>query len=268
MSGGSGLALERAHVRHPTAERDALRDVSLRLEPGEILTLVGPNGSGKSTALATLARTLVPRLGSVQLDGQDARAWARTAYARRVAYLPQHPECPEGLVVEDLVAAGRTPHQRLFQAAGADDRAAILAALRAVDLLDARRRAVDTLSGGERRRAWLAMTLCQEAGVLLLDEPTAALDLRHQHDVLALLAELNRTRRVTIAVVLHDLEHAARIAHRVAVMHRGRVYEVAPPAVSLRPEVLRDVFAVAAELSCGVPPRLTVTGPCDPVRFL
>jgi len=268
MSTAAALALERAHVRHAAADRDALRDVTLAIQPGEILVLVGPNGSGKSTALATLARNLTPRLGTVRLENADVRTMSRRAYAQRVAFLPQHPECPEGLLVEDLVASARTPFHRLLGGADPGDGAIVLAALRAVDLLDARRRRMDTLSGGERRRAWLAMTLCQAAPLLLLDEPTAALDLRHQHEVLALLGRLNREHGVTIAVVLHDLEHAARLAHRVAVLHRGRVYEVGAPATSLRPEVLRDVFGVEAELSAGDPPRLTVIGPCDPARFL
>jgi iron complex transport system ATP-binding protein len=269
MSAAGTLALERAHVRHPAADRDALRDVTLAVWPGEILVLVGPNGSGKSTALATLARNLVLRQGTVRLADADVRTMSRRAYARQVAFLPQHPECPEGLLVEDLVASGRTPFHGLLGGGGAPVHGAlVLAALRAVDLLDGRRRRMDTLSGGERRRAWLAMTLCQQAPLLLLDEPTAALDLRHQHEVLALLARLNRERGVTIAVVLHDLEHAARIAHRVAVLHRGRVYEVGAPASTLRPEVLRDVFGVEAELTTGDPPRLTVIGPADPARFL
>jgi iron complex transport system ATP-binding protein len=268
MNADAALVLERAHVRHPAVDRDALRDVSLAVRPGEILALVGPNGSGKSTALATLARNLAPRQGAVRLGDVDVRTLSRRAYAQRVGFLPQHPECPEGLLVEDLVASGRAPFHRLLGGAEAGDGARVLSALRAVDLLDARRRRMDTLSGGERRRAWLAMTLCQEAPLLLLDEPTAALDLRHQHEVLALLARLNRERGATIAVVLHDLEHAARLGHRVAVLHRGRVYEVGRPATTLRPEVLRDVFGVEAELSTTNPPRLTVVGPCDPARFL
>jgi iron complex transport system ATP-binding protein len=145
---------------------------------------------------------------------------------------------------------------------------AVLEALRTVDLLDARRRRMETLSGGERRRAWLAMVLCQEAPLLLLDEPTAALDLRHQHEVLATLARLNHERGVAIAVVLHDLEQAARLAHRIAVLHRGRVFETGAPHDLLRPDLLADVFGVDARLTDDRPPRLRIDGLRDPSRFL
>jgi iron complex transport system ATP-binding protein len=141
--------------------------------------------------------------------------------------------------------------------------------MRAVDVLDLRARKVETLSGGERRRAWLAMVLCQEAPLLLLDEPTAALDLKHQHEVLTLLARLNRERGVTMVVVLHDLEHAAALGHRLAVLHRGRLYAAGPPATCLTASMLRDVFEVDAEIrtdAAGTAVR--ILGPSRPVRFI
>jgi iron complex transport system ATP-binding protein len=266
---GAAAALAGVHTRHPTAERDALRDLSLTVERGEILALVGPNGSGKSTALATLGRALVPRIGTVLLDGEDTRHLARKTFARRVARLPQHPECPEGLTVEELVASGRHPHRGFLKPLGDADRSAVREALRAVDVLDLRQRKVETLSGGERRRVWLAMVLCQDAALLLLDEPTAALDLRHQREVLDLLARLNHARGVTIVVVLHDLEHAASLAHRIAILHRGRLYEVGAPRVCLRPDMLRDVFGVDARVrddEGGL--RVHVLGSSDPLRAL
>jgi iron complex transport system ATP-binding protein len=265
----SGLAAARVHARHPGSDRDALRDLSLDVRAGEILVLVGPNGSGKSTALAALGRALPPRLGSVRFDGIEVQKLPARAFARRVARLPQHPECPEGMTVEELVGSGRHAHRRFLEPLAERDRAAVRAAMRATDVLDLRRRAVDTLSGGERRRAWLAMVLCQEAPLLLLDEPTAALDLRHQREVLALLGRLNRERGVTIVAVLHDLEQAAWIAHRMAVLHRGRLYDVGTPDACIRPEMLRDVFGVAARIERDADGlAIRVLGPADPLRFL
>lgn len=257
------------HLRHPGAERDAVRDVHLRVEAGEILCLVGPNGSGKSTTLAALGRELTPRMGRVTLDGEDAWSVPRKAFARRVARLPQEPVCPEGLTVEELAASGRHPHSRFLRPPSREDLDAVHEALAWMELSDLRRRPVETLSGGERRRAWLAMALGQGAGTLLLDEPTAGLDLRHQWEVLERLRRIHRERGVTVVIVLHDLEQAARLADRVAVFARGRIYAAGPPAAALDPEMLLDVFAVEAEITPGArSPRLEVLRPADPLRNL
>jgi len=257
------------HVRHQKADYDAVRDLDLTVRTGEILALVGPNGSGKSTALAALGRGIAARQGSVLLGEGDV--WERSArvFARSVARLPQSAEAPEGLAVEELVASGRHAHLPWLGALGPEDRAAMREALRAVDVLDLRMRKVETLSGGERRRAWLAMVLCQQAPILLLDEPTAALDLRHQHELLGLLKDLNRTRGVTIVVVLHDVEHAAMLADRIAVLHRGRLYDVGPPAECITASMLQDVFGVEARITTE-DGRLVVRvlGTADPGRHL
>ena len=236
------------HARHPTSEHDALRDLTLGVERGEILALVGPNGSGKSTTLAVLANTLRPRRGTVHLDGTDVRRIGRKAFALRVARLAQHPVCPEGLTVEQLAFCGRHPHRRPFGGPAPRDREVVRAALDAVDALALREREVQTLSGGERRRAWIAMALSQESEILLLDEPTAALDLRHRHELLALLLRLRRSEGRTLVVVLHDLEDAAAIADRVAVLQAGRLYDIGAPADCLTARMLRDVFGVVADV--------------------
>jgi iron complex transport system ATP-binding protein len=266
------LEARRLHVRHPGGDRDALRDVTLALQPGEILALVGPNGSGKSTLLAALGRELRVRQGRALLGGRPVAELTPRRFARRVARLPQDPVTPEGLRVEDLVALGRHPHRGFFAAMGARDRDAIGDALDAVSLAGHRKRKLETLSGGERRRAWLAMVLAQEPEVLLLDEPTAALDLRHQWELLALLRELNAERQVSIVASLHDLEQAAGIAHRMAVLFRGRVYAVGKPADVVDEPMLLDVFGVEARVSPerdqGRGLRIQVLGPGDPLRSL
>jgi iron complex transport system ATP-binding protein len=263
------LAAHGVHVRPLAAERDVLRDLSLTVARGEILALVGPNGSGKSTALATLGQALAPRLGRVDLDGRDvARIRGRT-FAREVARLPQQPLCPDGLTVAGLVACGRHAHRAPLDPLGKADRDAIREAMRAVDLVHLAHRRVDTLSGGERRRAWIALVLCQRAPLLLLDEPTAALDLRHQWEVLILLRRLRDERNVTVAVVLHDLAQAAWIGDRVVVLHRGRVYACGAPRDCITPDMLRDVYGVAATVAWDADGCLVrVLGPADPVRSL
>lgn len=263
------LVADHLHLRHPQGTRDSVRDLSLQVRRGEILVLIGPNGSGKSTTLAGLAGAMPPREGSVTLNGVDLRALPRRQRARALARLPQSPVCAEGLRVEDLVLCGRHPHRRPLAGPNDEDRSAVRRALRTMDLADLRQRRVETLSGGERRRAWLAMVLAQEAEILLLDEPTAGLDLRHQLDVLELLHTIHREQGRTIVLVLHDLEHAARVATRIAVLHRGRLYEVDTPLRALRAEMLRDVFAVAARVDAepdGL--RVLATGPANPARSL
>ncbi len=265
----AGLEASRVHLRHPRAGHDAVRDVSLALRPAEVVVLVGPNGAGKSTLLAALAGELAPRAGRVTLDGVDLARVPRSVRARRLARLPQEPACPEGLTVEQLVGFGRHPHRGAFAPLGPLDRRAIGDALTAFDLLELRQRAVETLSGGERRRAWLALVLAQEPEILLLDEPTAALDLRQRFELLALLARIHRERDLSLLVSLHDLEEAAVLAQRVAILHRGRLYEAAEPERALRPESLRDVFGVNArvEKEDGFL-RVRVHGPATPLRSL
>ncbi|HYG63995.1 MAG TPA: ABC transporter ATP-binding protein [Thermoanaerobaculia bacterium] len=257
------------HLRHPRSDRDAVRDLHLELRQGEILVILGPNGSGKSTALAGLARGLRPRAGDVSLGAHPAWGLSRRAFARRVARLPQEPACPDGLTVEELVTGGRHPYANLLGDLRPADRAAVREALRWLDLEDLRGRAVARLSGGERRRAWLAMTLCQGADVLLLDEPTASLDLKHQCEVLELLARINRERGVTLGIVLHDVDQAARLAHRVAILHRGRLYRAGPPRDCLTREMFLDVYGVETRITDEAGAlRVQVLGPGDPTRSL
>lgn len=260
--GGTNL-----HVRHPEADADSLRDVSIDVRRGEVLALLGPNGSGKSTLLRTLGRELAARRGSVLLEGVPLDRIPRRQLARRLAQLPQEPLSPEGMRVEELVELGRHPHVGLLGSLGTQDRDAVADALQAVALGDLRHRALETLSGGEKRRAWIAMALAREPEFLLLDEPTSALDLRHQFEVLDLLARLNRERGMTVVLAIHDLDQAARIADRIALLSRGRLYDVGTPAEVLTEESLLDVFRVHCRVTTspeGI--SVQVLGPGDPVR--
>lgn len=261
------LEAQRLHVRHPGIDRDALRDVSLAVVTGEILALVGPNGSGKSTLLRTLGRELDAREGAVLLDGRALSTLPRRWLARRLARLPQDPQGPEGFTVESLVRTGRHPHIAYFARHDEGDERVVAEALDAVELADLRSRPLASLSGGERRRAWLAMALAQEPEFLLLDEPTTALDLRHQYELIDLLRRINRERGTTIVLSLHDLEHAAHVADRIAVLSRGRLYAVGTPQEVLTEETLLDVFRVSTRIRVEEGSlSLRVLGPGDPIR--
>ncbi len=166
--------------------------------------------------------------------------------ARQLGLLPQNPIAPDGILVGDLVARGRTPHQSLFQQWSVADQAAVRAALAATGTADLVDRSVDELSGGQRQRVWIAMALAQETGLLLLDEPTTFLDITHQIEVLDLVATLNRTDGRTIVVVLHDLNLACRYAHHIVAMRDGSIVATGAPRDVITVDTMREVFGLEA----------------------
>jgi iron complex transport system ATP-binding protein len=219
--------------------------------------IVGPNGCGKSTLLRALARLMTPKDGSVVLDGKDIHALPTREVAKRLGLLPQAPISPEGILVADLVARGRSPHQSPFQQWSQADEAAVHDALTATGLLDVAERRVDELSGGQRQRVWIAMALAQHTSLLLLDEPTTFLDLRHQIEVLGLLRKLNRTERRTLVLVLHDLNLACRYADHMIAMRDGKIVAEGAPREVITAGVMAAVFGldctVIADPAAGTP---------------
>ena len=172
-----------------------------------------------------MARLLTPTSGTVVLDGEPITSIPTREIATRLALLPQSPIAPDGLLVRDLVGRGRHPHQRWFRQWSPEDEEIVDAALEMTDTADLRDRPLDQLSGGQRQRAWIAMTLAQDTDLMLLDEPTTYLDLAHQVEVLDLVARLNRERGRTVAMVLHDLNLAARYSDLIVVMKDGVIVE-------------------------------------------
>ena len=164
--------------------------------------------------------------------------------ARRLGLLPQSPTAPDGITVADLVARGRSPHQRLLQQWSANDEAAVRRALEATSTLDLIDRRVDELSGGQRQRVWIAMALAQETPILLLDEPTTFLDIAHQMEVLDLVADLNVVRGVTVVLVLHDLNQACRYADHIVAMRDGAIAAEGSPGEVITAAVVREVFGL------------------------
>jgi iron complex transport system ATP-binding protein len=226
------------------ADRIVVQHLDLDLPAGAVSVILGANGSGKSTLLRALSRLLVPRHGTVLLDGRSVHAMRSRDVARRLGVLPQGPTTPEGITVRDLVRRGRLPHTSVWQQWGARDEAALQQALVATDLLELADEPVDALSGGQRQRAWLALVVAQQTPVLLLDEPTTYLDLAHQLDVLELVRTLNRESGRTVVMVLHDINQACRYADHLVAMRAGRVVAQGVPADVVTPALLRDVFDV------------------------
>ena len=227
--------------------RTVVDGLDVRIAPERFTVVVGPNACGKSTMLRGLARLLPPRSGAVLLDGTDIARLPTRQVARRMGLLPQAPAVPVGLTVEALVRRGRFPHQGLLRGWSNADQAAVEHALERAELGELRSRPVDELSGGQRQRAWIALTLAQDTALLLLDEPTTYLDLRHQLDVLDLLSGLVREGR-TVVAVLHDLNQACRYADELLVMRDGRLFAAGAPVEVLTADLVRAVF----DLSCEV----------------
>ncbi|MBB3040687.1 ABC transporter ATP-binding protein [Nocardioides soli] len=229
-------------------EDPVVRDLSLTIADGRVTTIVGPNGCGKSTLLRTMSRLLKPTGGTVLLDGEPIQDIHTRDVARRMALLPQSPIAPEGLLVRDLVARGRHPHQRWFSQWSPDDERIVDLALEMTDTTHLRDRPLDQLSGGQRQRAWIAMTLAQDTDLLLLDEPTTYLDLAHQVEVLDLVTKLNRERGRTVVMVLHDLNLAARYSDAIVVMKDGVVAREGTPGEVFTPALLAATFGLDADV--------------------
>jgi iron complex transport system ATP-binding protein len=220
-----------------------LQDVSLSARPGELVGLLGPNGAGKSTLVRLVAGLLAPAAGTVRLGGLDPHAAARREVARVCALVPQEPRVPWPFTVREVVMMGRAPHQGLLALAGRFDVGAVDGALAACDLAHLAGRRLDALSGGERRRVFFARALAQEPRVLLLDEPTAFLDLGHQ--VMAMrMARVAAAAGLCVVAVLHDLNLAAASCDRLVVMSAGRVVSDGPPAEVLTTARVAEVWGL------------------------
>ena len=254
--------LEARSVTLAYDDRTVVDGLSLTLPPGRISVIVGANGSGKSTLLRGLARLLKPAGGAVHLDGEDIRSLSTRAVARTVGLLPQSPVPPGGITVAELVGRGRYPHQGWFRQWTPEDDAAVAAALQATDTLSFADRNVDELSGGQRQRVWIALALAQQTDILLLDEPTTFLDVAHQVEVLDLVTDLNARAGTTVAMVLHDLNLAARYADHLIVLKDGRLVAEGVPSEVVTPARVLDVFglpcAVITDPVAGTPLVLPV----------
>ena len=229
-------------------DRPIVTDLDLELPAGKITTIVGANACGKSTLLRGMARLLPPESGRVLLGGSDIRALPTKQVARRLGLLPQSPIAPEGITVAELVAQGRHPHRRAFSRWTTDEDAIVADALEATGVLALADRVVDELSGGQRQRVWIALALAQQTEVLLLDEPTTFLDVCHQVEVLDLLTDLNRSRGTTIAMVLHDLNLAARYADHLVAVHHGMVHARGTAEQVLTEDMVKVVFGLDAQV--------------------
>jgi iron complex transport system ATP-binding protein len=229
------------------AARLVLSRVSLAVGRGELVGILGPNGSGKTTLLKLLGGSLSPTSGTVSLDDRPLSEWPRREVARRVAFVPQETHAAFDFTVLDIVLMGRFPHLGAFALEGPEDLAISRRALEATGTAEFETRPFATLSGGEKQRVVIASALAQSPELLMLDEPTASLDVGHQLEVQALLRRLNRDG-VTMVLSTHDLNLAAALCHRLVLLREGQVLSAGPTNEVLTPAAIRTLYGVDADV--------------------
>jgi iron complex transport system ATP-binding protein len=243
---GATLTGEDLVLSYPSSDDPVVDGESITATAGAVTALVGPNGSGKSTLLKGLADQLTPEVGSVLVDGQAVEEFEKKELARAMGLLSQESTSPNSITVEDLVYHGRYPHRGFFESVTEEDEQAVE---RAIDLAGCghlRDREVGSLSGGQKQLAWIAMVLAQETDVLLLDEPTTFLDLHHQLEVMEIIETLRDESDITVVVVLHDIQQAARLADEMVALEDGTIQARGTPEEVVTEELLAEVFEIEA----------------------
>ena len=225
-----------------------LDQVSIAVQRGDVVGLLGPNGSGKTTLLKILGGMLHPSTGAVQLDGRRLAGWSRRQLARQIAVVPQETHATLDFTTLDIVLMGRYAHLGPFALEGAADLEIAREALAATGTADLETRPFATLSGGEKQRVVIASALAQASDLLLLDEPTASLDLGYQLEIASLLRRLSRDRGTTMVVCTHDLNFAAALCGRIVLLKKGRVLAQGPTADTLTAATIRDAYGVDADV--------------------
>lgn len=221
---------------------EALRGATFQVEPGDLVGIIGPNGSGKSTLLKTVARVLQPDAGAVLLEGINLQERDTREIARIVGVVPQESPIVFDFSTLEVVLMGRSPHLGRFQMESEQDLATARRAMELTDTVHLADRPITALSGGEKQRVIIARALAQEPRILLLDEPTTALDINHQIEIMDIVTRLNRDQGVTILVVFHDLNLAAQYCDYLVALTEGTVFAIGPPAEVLTEDNVRDIY--------------------------
>ena len=221
-----------------------IKGASLQVPKGSFCCVIGPNGCGKSTLLKAISRNLKVLSGEIYINGRLLGSYDTRILSRDMAFLAQSPHVPEQFSVRDLVSYGRFPHTGWMGVLTERDHKVINWAMEITEVMEFEEREMVHLSGGERQRVWIAMALAQEAGILLLDEPTTYLDIAHQFSTLELIKKLNKDMNRTVLMVIHDLNQAARYADYIYVMENGRINQSGTPEEIITEKMLKKVFSI------------------------
>lgn len=254
--------LEATHIDIAINKKTIIHDLSLAIPEGKITAIIGPNGCGKSTTLKAIARILPCAKGSISFLDRDIHSLSHREFARCLAILTQSPVAPTDLTVQDLVEMGRFPHRSFLGRGDKDDAQHVAWALEQTNMTSMSHRLLHTLSGGERQRAWIAMALAQRPQVLLLDEPTTYLDVHHQLELMELVVRLHNEMGLTVIMVLHDLNHAARYSERLIALKKGTIMADGPTDEVFTQSVIEELYDVKAVIM-----RVEANGTQYPVCF-
>lgn len=225
-----------------------IEDMNLSIPKGKISIIIGANGCGKSTLLKTIARINKIKSGDILINNKNIKKIKEKEIAKEVAFLPQGPVCPSGLTVRELVAFGRFPHQKMIGGLNKHDKDVIDWAIEETGLSQFADREVENLSGGQRQRAWIAMSLAQETDIIMLDEPTTYLDMSYQLEVLEVLQKLNKTKNITVVIVLHELNNACKFADNIIALKDGKIICEGKPLDVINKENLKEIYGINANL--------------------
>lgn len=240
------LSAESVSIRYE--KKTIVNNFSFSVKKGDIVSIIGPNGSGKSTLLKAISKFIPYFTGTVSVMGKDLKTMRSKQLARTMCMLSQKNQAPPDMTVVDLVSLGRHPHKKWFERINDEDMNIVKWAMDRTHLTDYKNRMVASLSGGESQRAWIAMALAQQPKILLLDEPTTYLDIAHQHEVLELVRELNEEMGMTVIMVLHDLNQAARYSDQIIVIQNGERVMCGSPSCVMTTGMIRDVYRMQAEV--------------------
>lgn len=229
-------------------KRTVLEKVNLSFEKGKITSIIGPNGCGKSSLLKAVSRVVTPVSGQVIFEDRPIRSYPPKELAKKIAYLPQVHSSPKDIDIRTLVSYGRYPYKRFGAGLTEEDRRIINETLVLTGLDRMGSRSLNNLSGGEKQRAWIAMTICQQPEILLLDEPITYLDVGYQVEVLELIKKLGEQLKITIVMVLHDMNFTARYSHRIYVLKDRRVHGYGTPDEIIEQEKMRQVFGIGSQI--------------------
>src|SRR5690625_2862578 len=224
-----------------------IKGLDLRFPAQQVTAIIGPNGCGKSTLLSGLARVLKPAVGQVLLNGRSIHQMPTREVAQLLALLPQEAHAPQGMTVRELVRFGRQPHQGLWQRWTPEDERLVEEAIHLAALQELADRPLDSMSGGQRQRAWIAMTIAQNTPLLLLDEPTSALDLGHQIEVFELIRQLTAYGK-TVIMVVHDLVSACRFADHIVAMKDGQILAAGAPEKIITADLIKALYGVHCKI--------------------
>jgi len=229
-------------------DKPVVQNLSLRVKKGQVVSIIGPNASGKSTILKSIAGIIKPVSGKIFIEEKDISKMDSKKLAQKVSILLQQNKNPDDMSIEELVYFGRYPHKKWFEAFEASDKKIIEEAMKLTNTFALRDKTLETLSGGERQRAWIAMALAQEPDILLFDEPTTYLDLAHQIEFLELVNRLNKETGVTVVLVLHDLNQAARYGNYLFAMKEGKIFAQGSPEEVLNPQNILNIYNIEAKI--------------------